>query len=689
MEVLTRYTSSVATLRQLADSFTIIICLIIGVITMVSANANTRPLLQPLLNILPSLGPQVLHIFINHLPFEWFLNSNITFTVPLNDPSKILANQISQTLTPKHFTTTFRNLDVSILSEFSILDLVSGIQLSDTAPSWIALLWHAITKVVLISINWYNIFHYWSLLTFIFTLFAVLNTIYNLLSSIVKRHFNRRTKKPSKNNQHQVYNFHSRGLSNLIFYTNERVQAKPVKSKTTLFGWIWRTLKFPFRFCFSTLLRYLRISQSNTKPIGTISYTRYRLRNLDFTTRETLLKTLIPQIRYVQFNAAHLYQAIVDAGNRADWSELAEFRSARSKITRRKHLWSFLSFMLRWNVPDTVYDKYCQRSYDKALTLTTPVKTYHELLQLLRELDALPYLRPNFDTVIVQLLRTAFLHKPIHKVIKQIHKETTSYWDFCYVFDSSFYELVSPNIKGKPCRRPPVHHFLRNGLPRCYRDLPTTPTPIAATALKPITHIPDTNHQLIVSTLDLETTPDTAPETLKDIIDENKAQKLEITSSPARPDKHRVNINRTAPFPPNRPLSKTAMAAELAITNSTTGLLGLGTMALTTSHRHSPPCVVFKKPDPRGIVYNSRDINYRHVREYYRESPTLQPLSHELSSAYNQLRIYFATYKWPTTFFDTSWALFIPKNCPLKLHTLSNFFSVGCGEGTALSQGTF
>ncbi|WLF78918.1 hypothetical protein PVL30_002666 [Lodderomyces elongisporus] len=367
---------------------------------MVSANANTRPLLQPLLNISPSLGPQVLHIFINHLPFEWFLNSNITFTVPLNDPSKILANQISQTLTPKHFTTTF---------------------------------------------------------------------------------------------------------------------------------------------------------------------------------------------------------PIVDAGNRADWSELAEFRSARSKITRRKHLWSFLSFMLRWNVPDTVYDKYCQRSYDKALTLTTPVKTYHELLQLLRELDALPYLRPNFDTVIVQLLRTAFSHKPIHKVIKQIHKETTSYWDFCYVFDSSFYELVPPNIKGKPCRRPPVHHFLRNGLPRCYRDLPTTPTPIAATALKPITHIPDTNHQLIVSTSDLETTPDTAPETLKDIIDENKAQKLEITSSPARPDKHRVNINRTAPFPPNRPLSKTAMAAELAITNSTTGLSGLGTMALTTSHRHSPPCVVFKKPDPRGI----------------------------------------------------------------------------------------
>ncbi|MDC6271612.1 hypothetical protein PP707_04880 [Acetobacter pasteurianus] len=202
----------------------------------------------------------------------------------------------------------------------------------------------------------------------------------------------------------------------------------------------------------------------------------------------------------------------------------------------------------------------------------------------------------------VQLLRTAFLHKPIHRVIKQIHKETTSYWDFCYVFDSSFYELVPPNMKGKPCRRPPVHHFLRNGLPRCYRDLPTTPTPIAATALHSITNIPDANHQRIVSTLDLETTPDTAPETLKDPIDENKAQKLEITSSPARPDKYRFNINRTAPFPPNRPLSKTAMAAELAITNSTTGLLGLGTMALTTSHRHSPPCVVFKKTDP-GVSF--------------------------------------------------------------------------------------
>ncbi|MDC6271826.1 hypothetical protein PP707_05965, partial [Acetobacter pasteurianus] len=602
-------------------------------------------------NILPSFGPQVLHIFINHLASEWFLNSNITLAVPLCDRSKILANKICHSMTPKHFTTTFRNLDVSNLFESSILDLVSGIQLSDTAPVWITLLWHAITKVVLISINWYNIFHYWSLLIFIFTLFTVLNTIYSLLASIAKRHFNRTTKKPSKNNQHQVYNFHIPGLSNIISFTNERVLTQCERSKTTLFGWIWRTLKFPFRFCFSTLLRYLRISQSNTKRTCIINYARYRLRNLDLTTRETLLKTLIPQIRYVQFIAAHLYQAIVDAGNRANWSELAEFRFARSKIIRRKYIRSFLTFMLRWNVLDTVYVEYCQRSHDKALTLTTPVKIYHELPQLLRELDAFLYLRHKFDTVMVQLLKTAFLYKPINRIINHSYRETSSYWDFCHVFDSSFYDLVSPTIKGKPCHCPLVHHFLRNGLLRSYRDFPTTPTPIATTALHSITTIADASHQRLASTLDLEPTSDTAPEILKDPIDENKAQKLDNKFSLARPHNYRFNINRTATLSPNRPPPKNAMDAELAITVSTKGLQGLGTMAPSISHCHSSPCAVFKKTDPRGLIYNSRAINSRHVREYFLESPTLQPLTHELSSAYNQLRIYVATFKRPTSLF--------------------------------------
>ena len=489
MEVLT-YTPFVATLRQLADSFAIIICLIIGVVTLVSANANARPMLQPLLNILPSFGPQVLHIFINHLPFEWLLNSNITFTVPLSDPSKILANQISQTLTPKYFTTTFRNLDVSILSEFSILDLVSGIQLSDTAPSWIALLWHAITKVVLISINWYNIFHYWSLLIFIFTLFTVLNTVYNLLASIVKRLFNRRTKKQSNHNQHQVYNFHIQGLSNIISFTNERVLAQSGKSKTTFLGFIWKIVWSPFRFCNSIILWIFRLFQSKPQGIFTINSTEYRLRDLDFTNRKTLLTTLIPQIRLVQFNANTLFQAIVEAGNRANWSELAAFRSARPQIIRTSHLWSFLNFMLRWNVPNNIYDEYCQQAYDKALTFKTPVKTYQELLHLLREIDALPYLRQNFNSVMGQLLQTAFLHKPVFKVINQIYRETKSYWDFCHIFDSSFYDLIPPTIKGKPSRRPLVRHFLRNGLSHYHRQPTTkktiaTTTPIVAAAINP------------------------------------------------------------------------------------------------------------------------------------------------------------------------------------------------------------
>lgn len=219
----------------------------------------------------------------------------------------------------------------------------------------------------------------------------------------------------------------------------------------------------------ATIGVFLRLLWVSLLPIvyfifyGPSPTSTYYLRAIDFRSRESLLQTLIPQIRHMPFNGAALHSTIVRVSAHTGWSDRQAFISARSQVAKFTSVWDFLAWFTTWELLAESHVCFSQLARQQALLLRKPVRSYPDLCSLLSTLDEMPFLYQHFPKVFRQLLYQGSLSRsPARAPLKALFDRSVNSFQFFAALDAALWDLT-PRLRFKPKLRPNRRHHLRIG----------------------------------------------------------------------------------------------------------------------------------------------------------------------------------------------------------------------------------
>lgn len=166
------------------------------------------------------------------------------------------------------------------------------------------------------------------------------------------------------------------------------------------------------------------------------------MQDLDFLTRPAILASLAPQIRIRSFNVPLLHFALATAGRKANWPLIKSFEAAAPRFAKFPSDSTFFDWFLKWNVTREAYDELVDAQNQQGLALTTPVTSYCDVLNTLRQLDCWPYLQSSFQEVFETLVGYGVLSDPsVAQVLQTLYKTNSNYYVFFKQLDKDSWRL--------------------------------------------------------------------------------------------------------------------------------------------------------------------------------------------------------------------------------------------------------
>ncbi|QBM87414.1 Integrase core domain-containing protein [Metschnikowia aff. pulcherrima] len=184
----------------------------------------------------------------------------------------------------------------------------------------------------------------------------------------------------------------------------------------------------------------------------------------DFRSRSRLVSVLAPQIRLTEaFKGQDIYDSVLKSANSSVWADYQNYLDCQKTVAHFSKPNAFLRWLLSWNIDNDQLTRLIEDQKNEALAMTTVASSYIEVLNVLRQLDQLPFIHFRFQEVFWELTtRGALSHPEIAAALQEVFKKSPHYFTFFAALDKNFWNL-SPELPGKPPWDPKRSHYIRNG----------------------------------------------------------------------------------------------------------------------------------------------------------------------------------------------------------------------------------